>query len=239
MGAKMRTKILAEDKHILVCFKPPGLAVQSGRIGEMDMVSELKNYLASASQNSSYLGLVHRLDQPVSGLLVFAKTPAAAAGLSRQAAREGEADAMEKEYRALVYLQDGAECMQEGARLELTDYLQRDGKQNHSRVVRPDTKGAKRARLEVEMLKKGKEQRHALVSVHLLTGRHHQIRVQLSHAGMPLLGDARYGSAESREYGESLGIRSVCLCACRLCFTHPITGERLEFRTEEMPWKLG
>ena len=235
----MRTKILAEDKHILVCFKPPGLAVQSGRIGEMDMVSELKNYLASASQNSSYLGLVHRLDQPVSGLLVFAKTPAAAAGLSRQAAREGEADAMEKEYRALVYLQDGAECMQEGARLELTDYLQRDGKQNHSRVVTPDTKGAKRARLEVEMLKKGKEQRHALVSVHLLTGRHHQIRVQLSHAGMPLLGDARYGSAENREYGESLGIRSVCLCACRLCFTHPITGERLEFRTEEMPWKLG
>ena len=73
MGAKMRTKILAEDKHILVCFKPPGLAVQSGRIGEMDMVSELKNYLASASQNSSYLGLVHRLDQPVSGLLVFAR----------------------------------------------------------------------------------------------------------------------------------------------------------------------
>ena len=66
-----------------------------------------------------------------------------------------------------------------------------------------------------------------------------RIRVQLSHAGMPLLGDARYGSAESREYGESLGIRSVCLCACRLCFTHPITGERLEFRTEEMPWKRG
>lgn len=84
----MKSKILAEDQHILVCFKPPGLAVQSGRIGEPDMVSELKNYLGG---RNPYLGLVHRLDQPVSGILVFAKTPQAAAKLSQQAAAHGEA----------------------------------------------------------------------------------------------------------------------------------------------------
>ena len=81
----MKSTILAEDKDILVCYKPPGIAVQSARLGEPDMVSELKNYLGG---KNPYLGVVHRLDQPVSGNLVFAKTPAAAATLSRQASHE-------------------------------------------------------------------------------------------------------------------------------------------------------
>ena len=92
-GVRMKTKIIAEDSRILVCFKPAGLAVQSGRIGEPDMVSELKNYLAAkmtAGGGSPYLGVIHRLDQPVSGLLVFAKTPKAAAQLSSQASSPDE-----------------------------------------------------------------------------------------------------------------------------------------------------
>ena len=107
---EMKTKILAEDSQILVCLKPAGLAVQSARPGEADMVSELKNYLAASQRAKNapgsgsripYLGLVHRLDQPVSGILVFAKTPKAAAGLSRQASGVEKERPMEKEDRAL------------------------------------------------------------------------------------------------------------------------------------------
>lgn len=96
----MKSTILAEDKDILVCYKPPGIAVQSARLGETDMVSELKNYLGG---KNPYLGVVHRLDQPVSGILVFAKTPAAAAALSRQASHETGQESGKKEKAGGLY----------------------------------------------------------------------------------------------------------------------------------------
>lgn len=274
----MKSKILAEDQHILVCYKPSGLAVQSGRIGEPDMVSELKNYLGG---RNPYLGLVHRLDQPVSGILVFAKTPQAAAKLSQQAAAHGEAPqggknqmgkqkkngnqkpgkeaipSMEKGYMALVYTgtkRDGTateqihqiqESVQEPGldeerneirrkEIKLVDYLLRDAGQNTSRVVKADTKGARRAELLYEVVEK--KDRQALVRIRLLTGRHHQIRVQFANAGLPLLGDARYGTEESREYSAEKGYGNICLCAFSLSFYHPATGKRMDFQLEELPW---
>ncbi len=243
----MKTKILAEDSKILVCFKPAGLAVQSARPGEADMVSELKNYLAAsqrakkASGSGSripYLGLVHRLDQPVSGILVFAKTPKAAAELSRQASGAEKEHHMEKEYRALVYAGEGVSLPEAGTERELVDYLRKEPGQNLSRVVPAGTSGSKRAALSFCMAEEGNgtESRHICLSVRLHTGRHHQIRVQLAHVGMPLLGDTRYGSEQSREYSARLGIRTICLCACRLSFFHPVTGKRMEFEIREYPW---
>lgn len=299
----MKSKILAEDQHILVCYKPPGLAVQSGRIGEPDMVSELKNYLGG---RNPYLGLVHRLDQPVSGILVFAKTPQAAAKLSQQAAAHGEAQqggknqagkqdktgqqkktgnqkktgkqkendnqkengnqkgivvqrpgkdglpSMEKGYMALVYIGTGKEAAaanQEPGQdknqdeeqhkirdkeIKLVDYLLRDAGHNTSGVVKADTKGAKRAELLYEVVEKS--DRQALVRIRLLTGRHHQIRVQFANAGLPLLGDARYGTEESRQYSAEMGYGNICLCAFSLSFYHPVTGKKMDFQLEELPW---
>lgn len=236
----MKSTILAEDKDILVCYKPPGIAVQSARLGETDMVSELKNYLGG---KNPYLGVVHRLDQPVSGILVFAKTPAAAAALSRQASHETGQESgkkkkpaafMEKEYCALVFTGEAENLPEPGLSVKLEDYLLRDGRKNTSAVVPSGTKDAKRAELVYEV--KEKKEKQALVNIRLLTGRHHQIRVQFAHAGLPLLGDARYGTEKSREYSAGKGITNICLCACRLSFYHPATGRRMDFQTEELPW---
>lgn len=232
----MKTKIIYEDKHILVVYKPAGIAVQSARSMEMDVVSELKNYL-----KTSYVGLVHRLDQPVEGVLVFAKTSPAAAALSKQNA-EGT---MEKEYLAAVL---AAGEMQ--AKASLTDYLLRDGKTNTSRAVEASVKNAKKAVLSYEVQKiilleeiktKSRLQNSpgteilsesgkiALLKIRLETGRHHQIRVQLANANLPLLGDLKYGSEESKKLSSLLGIKDVALCAHRLIFKHPKTGKIMEF----------
>ena len=122
---------------------------------------------------------------------------------------------------------------------ELVDWLKKEPGQNLSRVVSAGTAGAKRAELSFHVAEEGSspECRHSCLAIRLHTGRHHQTRVQFAHAGLPLLGDARYGSAQSREYSARLGIRSICLCACRLSFFHPATGKRMEFETGEYPWK--
>ena len=141
---------------------------------------------------------------------------------------------MEKDYCALVYTGEADPDPVPGRSITLTDYLLRDGKKNTSAVVPPGTKDAKRAELVYEAVKMQEEQ--ALVNIRLLTGRHHQIRVQFAHAGLPLLGDARYGTEKSREYSAGKGITNICLCACRLSFYHPATGRRMDFQTEEHPW---
>lgn len=246
-----KTKILYEDNDLLVCHKPAGIATQTARIGQADMASEMENYLArslpqSIGHNSSvrpHIHVIHRLDQPVEGILVFAKQAPAAASLSAQAAGEE----MEKEYLALVCDQRGeGERKQSGT---LADYLIKDGKTNTSRVVPPEVKGAKEARLRYEILQEESpeilfpakkdtsegesERRCAVVRIRLYTGRHHQIRVQMANAGMPLLGDRKYAGQEAAALSEDLGIREIALCAYRLSFCHPKTGERLHF--EIMP----
>lgn len=213
-------RILHEDNDIIVCHKPAGIATQTARVGQADMASEIANYLAAKKDGggkSPYVGVVHRLDQPVEGILVFAKNKQAAAGLSRQAA----GDEMKKEYLALVC---GRDMQQSG---ELTDYLLKEGKTNTSRVVPMEVKGAKEARLSYEVV--WEKPPEALVRICLYTGRHHQIRVQMANAGMPLLGDHKYAGEEALALSEKLGIRQTALCAYRLSFTHPKTGKRMRF----------
>ena len=217
----MRTKVIYEDKDMMVIHKPAGLATQTGQIGSMDVVSELKNYLAAKGEDS-YVGVIHRLDQPVEGLLVFAKNKRAAAHLSGQLAK----DNLNKEYDAVVC--GVTECREE----TLTDYL-RKGNDSRAQVVTgeearfPD---ARRAVLHYCVKEEAPPfPGTTLIHVTLQTGRFHQIRAQMAHAGYPLLGDVKYGNEMSAELSRQYGIRQVALCASAMSLQHPVTGKKLHF----------
>ena len=215
------------------------------------MASELKKYLGGG-----YLGIIHRLDQPVEGLLAFARTPKAAAALSRQLA-EG---ILHKRYCALVCGRPEKECGQ------LVDYLRREG--SMSKVVPEGTQGAQKAVLQYRVRPAGEGNAargshnsdkahsgtahdmavHCVVAcgaaappnytcldIHIDTGRFHQIRCQLSHAGMPILGDRKYGTEESLEESGRLGISHTALCACEIRLRHPATGREI-FREIAPAW---
>lgn len=222
----MKAIIKYEDDAILVIHKPAGIATETARLGQADVVSELKNYL-KAKGKGTYLGMIHRLDQPVEGLLVFAKTPEAAKILSKQL----ENGTLKKSYAALVpKIQGNAD--RQG---QLEDYLLKNAKTNLSMVVTPNTQGAKKAKLSWKLLHdiEKEEVAYSLVEVDIFTGRHHQIRVQMSHAGMPLLGDGKYGNELSRGITEKLEIRHTALLANRLSVVHPVTKEKMQF---EIPY---
>ncbi len=239
----MRTKIIYEDAQILVCHKPAGLATQSARVGQPDVVSELKKYLADKNTREPYLGIVHRLDQPVEGLLVFAKTKPAAAHLTKQLAK----NTLHKQYYALV-------CGKpEPAAGELVDYLLKDG--NVAKVVSADTPGAKKAVLQYHILEEVQTQQEqaqgqmpeqmpkqpsetSLLDIHIETGRFHQIRIQLSHAGWPILGDTKYGTEESVRLSGQRNIRNVALFAYKLEFIHPVTGKKQEYSVKDQRFLL-
>ena len=219
----MQTKIIYEDEHILVCHKPAGLATQSAKVGQPDMVSELKNYLAKQAKGAPYLGVVHRLDQPVEGLLVFAKTQAAAGKLTAQLA----GGTLNKQYYALVC---GKPAKEAG---ELVDYLRKEG--NLAKVSNNQDKEAKKAVLQYQILSGMQledDQYISLLDIHIDTGRFHQIRAQLANAGWPILGDGKYGSELSVEVSKKFKIRNVALYAYRLELKHPATGKQLEFSIE-------
>lgn len=221
----MRTKILYEDKDIIVAGKPAGLATQTARAGQVDMVSELKNHLAASGKGVPYLGVVHRLDQPVEGLLVFGKTKEATAKLTAQL---GEGT-LNKEYYAVVCGQPSEKSQ------KLVDDLVKD-KNNLAVVVTGQAEQypeAKKAVLEYQVLKQISQPGDLCkVEVHIETGRFHQIRVQMAHAGLPLLGDSKYGNPRSVQLSNQLGIRQVALCARSVSFRHPRTGQELSFTIE-------
>lgn len=227
-SGKIEDYILFEDKEIIVCRKPAGIAVQNARIGAMDLESSLKNYLAmqaGGGRRIPYLAVIHRLDQPVEGILVFGKTPEAAKSLSAQIT----AGKMEKIYLAVTYGQQAETGKKETV---LEDYLKKDGKSNTSSVVNANTPGAKKARLSYEVLGEAVDEisgkKKWLLRIHLDTGRHHQIRVQMAHAGMPLAGDRKYGAGTN----VTIGAGSLALCAASLTFFHPITGKVMKFVTK-------
>lgn len=210
----MRTKILYEDNHILIVHKPAGLATQTSHVGQQDVVSELKNYL-----KSPYLGVVHRLDQPVEGLLVFAKTKEAAGKLTKQLS----GGTLNKQYYALV-------CGKpEESRGELVDYLVKEG--NVGRVGEATEKDAKQAILQYKVIKSMTPD-CSLVDVHIETGRFHQIRLQMANAGHPILGDLKYGSKESIEMSWKYQVKNVALYAYRIQLYHPMTGKKLDYAIE-------
>ena len=221
----MDKMIVYEDNVLLIIHKPAGIATQTSRIGQADVVSELKNYRKIKGENT-YIGVIHRLDQPVEGLLVFAKNQSAAEILSRQL----QDNTLKKIYLALVY---GELTQNTGG--NLTDFLQKDNRTNLTKIVNEGTGGAKKAVLNWKWEKTYQGKDCSMVEVELLTGRHHQIRVQLANAGMPLLGDMKYGTVASKALTKKLGIKNTALLAHKLTLLHPKTGQYLEYVTD---WKV-
>ena len=214
----MGLKILFEDEYIMVVKKDAGIPVQAGKLRMMDLQGLIKNELYKRNRKGGepYLGLIHRLDQPVEGVMVFAKTPFAAGSLSEQVT-DGR---MKKHYLALLC---GKPETNEGT---LVDYLVKDGRTNTSSVAKAGEKDAKRSELNYKVLKCSEET--TLVEVELITGRHHQIRVQMANAGWPLYGDTKYNPAfqETKEHVQT------ALCAYQLSFVHPKSKKVMEFSIE-------
>ena len=206
-----------EDKELLVVYKPAGLATQSARVTSPDLVSSVTRHLKGAP-----VYVVHRRDQPVEGLLVLAKTKQAAAGLSKQL----QAGTLNKQYYALVYR--GAEELPKEE--ILADYLWKNPQTQKAEIVAQASGKGKQAKLHYRVMT-GKDD-IALLDVRIETGRFHQIRAQLAHAGFPILGDQKYGTQTSMERSEELGIKNVSLFAYALTFTHPKTGKQMEFQAK-------
>ncbi len=238
----MQLNIIYEDKDILVCFKPAGIATQTAKLTGQDVVSILKNYTAKQrGEKSPYIGVIHRLDQPVSGLLVFAKNQKAAASLSRQI-QDGNAC---KDYIALC---EGTIEAKNGI---LVHYMSKDSKTNLAKIMSENDfiKDDKAKEKQVICKEKNKESSYkkailtyeveteyedsSIIKVHLQTGRFHQIRAQFSYIGHALLGDSKYGSKESRELSMKKRINKIALCAYRLVLKHPVTEKEMEFVLEE------
>ena len=214
-------KIIYEDNHIIVVEKPVNIPSQGDKTGDQDMLTIIKAYLKEKYNKPGdvYLGLIHRLDRPTGGVMVFAKTSKAAARLSEQV-RNKE---FEKKYLCIV---DGKLEKEKGT---FKDYLLKIEKTNTSKISDSKNKNAKEAILDYEVLKYNEEINLSVVKVLLHTGRHHQIRVQFSSRGHSLYGDQKYGT---RGRGKQLA-----LWAFSLSFNHPTTKERLNF--EDYPEKIG
>ena len=214
-------KILFEDNHVIVVEKPVNIPSQGDKTGDEDMLTMIKKYLIEKynKPGDAYLGLVHRLDRPTGGVMVFAKTSKAASRLSEQVRQKK----FEKEYLVIV---DGKLEKNIGT---YEDYLLKNERNNLSKVVNEKSKNAKLAKLDYEVIKYNEEINLSLVKVRLHTGRHHQIRVQFASRGHSVYGDQKYGT---RGKGKQL-----CLWAYKLSFEHPISKEKMTF--EDLPEKIG
>lgn len=219
----MEINILHEDKDILVCVKPYGIPAQGDKSRDTDLVTYLKHYIYEKEEleEEPYLAVIHRLDRPVGGIMVFAKNQQAAANLSDQV-QDGT---MVKFYQAVLTGELPDECGM------LEDYLVKDGKTNTTKVVKKGTKGAKKAQLEYEVLDVFETDQGILsyVLIELITGRHHQIRVQMASRGAGIYGDTKYNPLFTKTKKK---YQQIALFATRLEFEHPVTGEHLVFKCE-------
>lgn len=205
-------KILYEDNHLLVVLKPCNMPVCSDDSGDVDLLTYLKGYLKEKynKPGNVYLGLVHRLDRPVSGVMVFAKTSKAASRLSDQI----RTSKVNKKYYAVV-------CGNLSGNGIFNDKLLKDTGTN---MVRVDSRG-KDSSLEYKVISNSNGL--SLVDINLITGRSHQIRVQFSSRGYPLYGDQRYNK-------NSIVGEQIALFSYYLSFYHPVTHELMEFK-ESVP----
>ena len=212
IGASL--KVLHEDNHIIVVIKPVNIPTQADSSGDHDLASEIKTYLKNKydKPGNVFLGMVHRLDRPVGGVMVFAKTSKAASRLSDQFRR----GVVKKEYAATV------EGLVEDDHKTLVHYLIKDKDKNRTRAFVNKRDDAKKATLTYETIET--DGKTTLLSVTPHTGRPHQIRVQLSAIGHPIVGDIKYKASEP------LADKSIMLWATRLKFTHPVTKEFLTFK---------
>ena len=206
--------VIYEDNHLLIVSKRPGEIVQGDKTGDVPMVESLKLYLKEKynKPGNVFLGLVHRLDRPVGGLVIFAKTSKALSRMTQMFAK-GE---VQKSYLAIV-----TDKPQE-AQARLTHYLVRNEKQNKSYAYHQERANSKRAELSYRLISNGEH--YHLVEVDLHTGRHHQIRCQLSAIGCPIKGDLKYGAKRSNPDG------SISLLSYRLRFSHPVSGVDLDIK---------
>lgn len=237
--------ILYEDNDIIVVEKPYGIASQTERGSSQDMVSLLLNYFHQTDLNNAkkvklseknkkpskvpYVGVVHRLDKNVGGVMVYGKNKLSASKLSGQISDRNTT----KKYYAIIH--NGDNLPPEGI---LTDILIRDGKTNTSRVAGENEKNhpeAKKAELKYKLVgqaetecksdKGMKKIKLYLADITLITGRHHQIRVQFSHRGCPLAGDRKYGAEENR----NINFKNIGLYCYSMTFKHPVTGKQMTF----------
>ena len=211
-----KLEVLYEDNHIIVVVKPFYIPTQEDSSKDNDMLTIIKDYIKEKynKPGNVYLGLVHRLDRPASGVMVFARTSKAASRLSDEVRNR----TIKKTYLAIVH---GKTKEQE----KLVDYISKDNKTNNSYI---DKKSGKESILTYTRLKYDEKDDVSLIKVELETGRHHQIRLQMSNIGHPLYGDQRYGTQDKKQ---------LALYAYKLEFTHPVTKEQMTFK--KLPeWKI-
>ena len=203
---KSSLKVLYEDNHIIVVVKPANILSQSDITGDVDMLSLVKEYIKEKYKKPGnvYIGLVHRLDRPTGGIMIFARTSKAASRLSKYI----KENKVCKTYLAVI--KDFKD-----KKGEYTDYLLKDN--NGNTIVTSKEKG-KYANLKYELIKEKNEL--SLVKIKLITGRHHQIRVQFSSRGFPLYGDQRYGKEDKKQ---------LALFCYKLEFIHPVKKEKMSF----------
>ena len=216
-----KLKVIYEDNHIIVVEKKPNIPSQADKTEDIDMLTIVKDYIKEKynKPGNVYLGLVHRLDRPVGGVMIFAKTSKAAGRLSEQVREK----VFKKKYLAVV---DGKFDRRSGT---LEDYLYKDERNNISKVVNKEKKNAKLAKLDYESITYNEVKDLSLVKVNLHTGRHHQIRVQLANSGHSIFGDQKYGK---RGQG-----KQIALWAYSLTIQHPITKEEMTFK--DLPESVG
>lgn len=215
--------ILYEDNHVIVVLKPQNIPTCEDESKDLDLLTMVKDYIKVTynKPGNVYVGLVHRLDRPTGGVMVFAKSSKAAARLSEQM-QNGD---FEKKYYAVLV------GVPEEEKATLVHYMKKNAVNNMVYVTQPTVNGAKRAELDYKVLQTAGE--YSLVDVRLHTGRSHQIRVQMNAIGCPVYGDMRYG-------GEKAKKGYLALWAYYLSFSHPVSKERLVFRVQppkaNTPW---
>ena len=223
----MNLNVIYEDNHLLIVEKPRNMPVQEDASGDLDLLNFAKQYLVEKynKPGDAFLGLVHRLDRPVGGVILFGKTSKGASRISN----EIRLNRLDRKYLAVVR---GIPHQKKGT---LTDYLLKNTKTNMSKVVGKGTENAKLAKLDYEVIASDNKNALSLVKVKLHTGRSHQIRVQLSHMGFPIYGDQRYGQNVNSP-GEQ-----IALWAQELAVKHPTKDEQVVVSTpppNEYPWNL-
>lgn len=207
------TDILYEDNHLIAVYKPAGVLVQGDETGDSTLMDDVKYYLKQKynKPGNVFLGLLHRLDRPVSGIILFAKTSKGASRLSEQFRTHH----VQKIYHALVE----GEIKQKSA--TLVHYLKKDSEKNFVKVYEREVEGSKRAELYFETVKTSKK--YSVIKILLKTGRSHQIRSQLAYIGYPIVGDVKYTATElfkNKKHAE------ICLCATSLEFSLATKDER-------------